>query len=277
MAIFDLSVLGFLLITLAVGVSRGFIREVSSVLAWILAGIATFWDFPLLKSFTRTHIDMPLVADAVAMIAVFVIAFTIISLIGTVCANLVRGTLISPVDRTLGAVAGLLKGVVLLGVLEILVSCFLPRSSLPRSVQKTLCKPFIDTVGDAIRQCLPEVIQNQLNSLHKALASPASSLPAPAQEGLKSEGMTTVSDKVKALGELEPRPETSPGGVYTEEQKEQLNRFVENASQSKPMASAEGVPTDVGPVAPVEKAPAESDREASQTAAPEWTQGEPLD
>lgn len=267
MAIFDLSVLGFLLVTLAIGVSRGFIREVSSVLAWILAGVASFWDFPLLNSFARSHIDMPLVADAVAMIAVFVIAFTIISLIGTVCANLVRGTLISPVDRTLGALAGLFKGVILLGVLELFVSCFLPRTSLPPSIQNSLLKSLVDQVSDTLRQCLPESVQSQLNSLHKNLASPfPSAQPLPALEPVTDPAVTT--DKVKELGELGTKPSPAADSAYTPEQTEQLNRLVEGVVPADSV-SPSGTSSPTGE----DDAPSEGEGQASPGDSPASFEG----
>lgn len=255
---FDLIIGGILLVTLAVGVSRGFIREVTSVLAWILAGIATFWDIPLLRTFMASHFSSVLIADAMAAVVAFVIAFTIISLIGTVCASLVRGSFISPLDRGLGALAGILKGVVLLSGLEIVVSCFVPRTAMPEAVRSGYLMPIIYQVSDFIYAQLPASAKEHLGRLAKQNLSLMASSPASgsktstesnssAQPEKKPEEPTKPTEAVKELGQLEPKAEASPGGLYTEDQNERLNRVMETyAEPTPPTPSEEPTPAEGG-------------------------------
>ncbi len=240
MGVFDFSLCFFLLVTLAVGVSRGFIREVSSILAWILAGVATFWDIPLLRSYMATHIETTLVANAVAALAAFVIAFTIVSLIGTVCASLVRGTLISPLDRMLGAAVGVLKGVFLLGGLEILASCFIPRSSMPKVItEESFLSPALFAFSDWLRPRLPEAILCHLDRLQQQNVALGPSAPISQSSSTESQHpeapvSTEKQERIKTQGELKPKEILDDAkaieGAFTKEQNKQLDEFLKNSS-----------------------------------------------
>lgn len=255
----DLCLMGAMGITALIGLSRGFIRELSSIMAWILAGIATFWDIPILQALMKAHIASAFIADIVAALLVFVIAFAIVSLVGTICANFIRGTTVSPIDRLFGTLLGATKGFFLLSCTELVVNCFWPRQEMPEIVQKSFLMPPIVQLSDGIRSVLPREMQIFLNEFSGKNASVAfsSSLGSSPQlsldrlpklgradqtesptkervedllaENLPSPLPETKTDDLKDLAMLAPKApkEENVGGIYTRDQKETLNRMLD--------------------------------------------------
>ncbi|GHS92881.1 hypothetical protein AGMMS49949_05510 [Alphaproteobacteria bacterium] len=229
----DLSLLGALLLMGILGFSRGFIGELSRILAWILALVATFWDIPLLQTFVRARLESRFVADIVVSGLVFIIAFTIISLIGSLCSGLIRGTVISPLDRVLGCVLGAAKCAFLLSCLSIMATCFLPLSEMPDFIQKSSLVPYVIQTGDTIQKLLPKSLQNFLEELTKK------------HEG-STEKILENGEAVEGLAKLEPKKmEGEEGAAYSKEQSTSLDHFVEYAQKEAQKSS----PSEVAPPA----------------------------
>ncbi|MDR1208612.1 MAG: CvpA family protein [Holosporales bacterium] len=216
----DLIIIVAMSISLIVGFSKGFIRELSSILAWVLAGIATFWDFPLLRTFMRSHFETSIVADIIASVFVCVIAFTIVSLIGTVCAGFIRGTIISPIDRAFGAILSMAKYALILGAVEVATSVFVPRTSMPDQVIQSSLIRVIYYISDCIQAALPCELQIFMREF---------SGPKSAQE----ETSIIMDDaELKELATLEPKAvDGSAGGRYTSDQIDQLNRVISSSKE----------------------------------------------
>lgn len=221
----DLFILGIMLLTALIGASKGFIRELSSIMAWILAGIATFWDIPVLRTFMRSHFETAFVADIIAGVFVFVIAFTIVSLIGTMCSSFIRGTMISPIDRSLGSLLGGTKGFFIISCVELFAVCFIPRNEMPAQVQQSSFIGYVYELSDWIRAALPQEIRQFFDELAYKNNSSYS---------YKEETSVAENDeKIKELAILSPKTitEDTTGGVYTEDQKDHLNRVLDSNVQ----------------------------------------------
>jgi membrane protein required for colicin V production len=111
--IVDLGVLGVILISALVAFSRGLVREVLSIGAWIAAALATIYGLPHLRGFARTYITAPLVADAVTGVAIFVLTLVVCAAISHMVARHVRGSGFGAVDRSLGLLFGVARGAIL--------------------------------------------------------------------------------------------------------------------------------------------------------------------
>jgi membrane protein required for colicin V production len=106
----DWAVLAVLLISVIVGLVRGLLYEVMSLLGWVVAYVAA-------QAFgARVAAQLPVGApgSAVNLAAAFVLVFvgTLIAwgLLSWLVKKLVQASPLSPLDRLLGAVFGLLRG-----------------------------------------------------------------------------------------------------------------------------------------------------------------------
>jgi membrane protein required for colicin V production len=89
---------------------RGFVRELLSIGGWITAGFATLFGLPLARPFANEKIGDPLFADIAAGVVIFVAALIVCSIIGHFISKRVQGSMLGPVDRSLGLLFGLARG-----------------------------------------------------------------------------------------------------------------------------------------------------------------------
>ncbi|MDP3136685.1 MAG: CvpA family protein [Burkholderiaceae bacterium] len=114
MASLDWIFLAVLAVSLVLGVWRGLVYEVLSVLGWIAAFVAAQWLAPGVAAW----LPMGQAADSLRYAAGFVLVFIVVAFLGGLSAwavkSLVEAAGMRPVDRTLGGAFGLVRGVVLL-------------------------------------------------------------------------------------------------------------------------------------------------------------------
>ena len=110
----DWTLLAVLLVSIAVGLWRGFVFEALSLAGWVVAWIAAHWGAPRLAP----HLPVGTPGGALNHAAALAAAFLAVLLAWALLARLVRLALraspLSAVDRALGAGFGLLRGAVLL-------------------------------------------------------------------------------------------------------------------------------------------------------------------
>jgi len=103
-----------LLVSLLLGVWRGLVYEVLSVVSWIAAFILAQWLAPEVAH----QLPFSAGSEAVRYAAAFALVFVLAAFAGGLLAKLVKMLFaaigLQPVDRVLGAAFGLVRGVVLL-------------------------------------------------------------------------------------------------------------------------------------------------------------------
>lgn len=120
MVTLDYIILAIIVVSAVAGLVRGFLKEVCSLVTWILA-IWLAWQFgPSLAP----HLGGVLQQEPYGLWAgraiVFVAVLVLGAIIGFIVDHFVRLSLFSGLDRMLGLLLGLLRGVVITGVVIIL-------------------------------------------------------------------------------------------------------------------------------------------------------------
>ncbi len=110
----DAALIAVLVISVIVGVIRGFVFELLSLVGWVAAWFAAQW----FAAQVAPYIPIGSSGSALNLGAAFAIVFVAALIVWAIAARLIRlvihATPLSIVDRGLGAVFGLLRGVVLL-------------------------------------------------------------------------------------------------------------------------------------------------------------------
>ncbi|MGH6639037.1 MAG: CvpA family protein [Polaromonas sp.] len=114
MAAVDWILLGVLLFSMALGAWRGLVYEVLSVLGWVVSFFAAQWFAPQVAARLPLQSASEPVRYAAAFVLVFIAAVFAAGLLAFLLKKLVDAIGLRPVDRTLGAAFGLLRGVILL-------------------------------------------------------------------------------------------------------------------------------------------------------------------
>src|SRR5262245_47340468 len=136
---------------------RGFMRELLSVGSWVIAGVVTFAGVPAARPISSQHISDPLFADIAAGVVIFVVTLIICSIIGHFISKRVQGSLLGPVDRTLGLVFGLVRGALVVSALALGLDCFWPPPTVPPpAIANAMSLPMATKGANLLRALIPE-------------------------------------------------------------------------------------------------------------------------
>ncbi|MES0874456.1 CvpA family protein [Sinimarinibacterium thermocellulolyticum] len=112
----DYSILGVFVVSMLLGVWRGLIHEVFSLLTWIAAFVLAWMFHRPAAAMLAPHIPDPVLAMAAACAGVFLLALLVGALLTHLLVRLVRESGFSPADRTLGGGLGMVRAVVLVSL-----------------------------------------------------------------------------------------------------------------------------------------------------------------
>lgn len=110
----DAALLAVLAISVVVGILRGFVFEVLSLVGWIAAWFAAQWFAPVAAPYVPVGVPGSALNLGVAFALVFVLALLVWAIAARLIRLLIQATPLSVPDRGLGALFGALRGVVLL-------------------------------------------------------------------------------------------------------------------------------------------------------------------
>lgn len=122
MAVADWAFLGVLVVSLIIGAWRGLVYEILSVLGWALSFYIAQWFAPEVAAVLPLQSASDPVRFAAAFVLIFIVSVFLAGLLAVLFKKLVEAIGLRPVDRTLGAAFGLVRGVILLLAVTVVVN-----------------------------------------------------------------------------------------------------------------------------------------------------------
>ena len=159
MSALDLGVLGVIALSAIFAFARGFVRETLSIVAWVGAALITLYGFNHVYSLVTRFVSTPLLADFIAGAGLFVVGLVTLTIITGYLARLVHSTSLSPIDRTLGLVFGLVRGAVLVSLAYLVLDISLPPNDRPGWIRQAKSEPFLAQGAEMLRGLLPQSLQ----------------------------------------------------------------------------------------------------------------------
>jgi membrane protein required for colicin V production len=124
----DYTVIAILVVSVAWGAWRGLVHEVLSLAGWIMAFVAAnLLAAPLAESFPANM--RPELRVVSAFVVVFIATLVLVTLLSALVTKFIRVSVLHSLDRWLGALFGLLRGVLIIVALAMVAGL----TSLPRS------------------------------------------------------------------------------------------------------------------------------------------------
>jgi membrane protein required for colicin V production len=151
LTIVDIGVLGILMISGLIAAYRGFLKETLTVSAWLLAAVAAVFFWPVAKPFARSLVEPKVVADILALVGVFLMLLIPVSFVSFRLSELVRDSRAGPLDRSMGFVFGLARGLLVVGLGYLVFASLAPPKTHPKWVREARLLPVIKGTADVIR------------------------------------------------------------------------------------------------------------------------------
>lgn len=116
MTAFDFVVLFIVGVAAVGGFLRGFVQEVASIAAWVLAVLAIRYLHTDLSAAIFETMGSPVTASILAFAMLLLVPYAGMKLIASRAANSTRNSVLNPVDKVLGFGFGAIKGLIIVVV-----------------------------------------------------------------------------------------------------------------------------------------------------------------
>jgi membrane protein required for colicin V production len=214
----DLGVLGVVVLSAIFAFARGFVRETLSIVAWVGAAAITYFAFSRVYAAVAHFVATPLLADLVAGAGLFVISLIALTILTSYLARFVQSTALSPIDRTLGLIFGLARGVVLVSLAYLVLDISLPLNDRPIWLNQAKSQPFLVHGAELLRSVLPEGLQ--IKSAAADDAQRALERASDAQKAMRALSTPAAPSSVKAGQEQAP--------AYKANDRREMDRLIQN-------------------------------------------------
>jgi membrane protein required for colicin V production len=197
----DIVVLAVIALSTLLALGRGFVKEVLSIFGWIGAAIGTFAIFfyvPQVRVFANQQIAEPLLADIAAAVSLFVILLIVLGFFNHAIASRVHASALGPLDKSLGLVFGLVRGVVLVALAYMAMTDWLlpQKAQRPEAVNQARTEPYVAMAANFIKELVPQGLKDRAS----AILDESSKAVEKGQE---------INDTIQKIS---PKPETPPAG-----------------------------------------------------------------
>jgi membrane protein required for colicin V production len=166
----DIVVLAVIALSTLLALSRGFVKEVLSIFGWIGAAIGAFLVFfyvPQVREFFNRQIAEPVLADIACAVSVFVILLILLGFFNHAIASRVHASSLGPLDKSLGLVFGLVRGVVLVALAHmVMTDWFMPqKSQRPEVINQARTEPYVAMAASFIKDLVPQDVKDRASAI----------------------------------------------------------------------------------------------------------------
>lgn len=150
----DVFILLILLGSTLIGVLRGFIREAVSVVFWILAVWAAWKLGPMVEPHLGGVLADPTIAPWVGRLVILILVLLLGWVVGMLLSYFTRAMGLGPMDRVIGLFFGIVRGLVLMGL--VVIGGELLHMNQEDWWARSKLIPYGETVGDWLRAMVGE-------------------------------------------------------------------------------------------------------------------------
>ncbi|PCJ71075.1 MAG: colicin V synthesis protein [Rhodobiaceae bacterium] len=151
MTLFDIAVIGIMLVSGLLAMVRGFASEILSILSWVVAALAVLLLYPLLLPVVQTVVEPYWIALIVSVVVIFLIVYVAISTLTYRWMQRGHGGQIGFLDRSLGFIFGIARGLFIVSIGYLIFIWLVPaRDDQPRWIAEARLMPMVDLTADLL-------------------------------------------------------------------------------------------------------------------------------
>jgi membrane protein required for colicin V production len=152
----DVIVLAVMLLSGLLAMIRGFMREILSIAAWATAAVATLYAFPRLLPQAKTYFQNDTIAAIAVIAGVFIGTLVVATIITSKISDMVLDSRIGALDRTLGFLFGLGRGLLIVVVAFLFFAWLVPDKQQPDWVRSAKSLSVLQSTGNWLMSMLPD-------------------------------------------------------------------------------------------------------------------------
>ncbi len=161
--ILDLVLLAVMLISGLLAMVRGFMREILSIASWGAAALVTLYSYQKLLPTAKAYFNNSDTIASVAVIAgVFIGTLIVVSIITIRISDMILDSRIGALDRTMGFLFGLARGLLIVVVAFLFFAWLVPAKQRPDWVSSAKSLTMLQSTGDWLMSLLPDDPENTI-------------------------------------------------------------------------------------------------------------------
>ena len=152
----DLISLIIIILSAIISSLKGFVRESLSIVAWIGAIFCSVYLSPYFFDISLSFITNNVLAEIITYITTFVIVLVTLSMITRSLSIYIRSTALNNLDKSLGFIFGLIKGLIILSIILIIFDWFSLDKKRPVIITSAKILPAVDVTSQLLINTLPD-------------------------------------------------------------------------------------------------------------------------
>lgn len=246
----DIIILFVIGISALIALSRGLVKEVLSIIGWVLGTIAVIYILPVLTPFAKSYIETGWLAGVVTALFILILFLIVWILFTGKIVGSIRRSKLSGLDRMLGLFFGIARACLLVILFYILISWMIPvdkqsdtlRESKYFQIAGSFAKPIEELIPESTLEIIREKTKQVSEQAEKADREEKAETEAKqhleeqdetdelfeklAQPQIKKKSAPAQKEKLKKPIKIE---ENFDG--YKESERDNLDRLIENTME----------------------------------------------
>ena len=164
---FDILIVTILAYGLIRGIFRGIIREISSIVGVLGGFYAAYSYYPRVSNLMSTWISNPAYLNIISYLILFSVVVIVVNILAVVIKYLLNIAYLGWLDRICGALFGMLKAGLVICVLFIALTAFLPKGA--PIIKKSTLSPYVATISEVMAKVISHDMKQKFVSKMKDL------------------------------------------------------------------------------------------------------------
>ncbi len=149
------------------GIFRGVVKEITSIVGVFVGFYAAYTYYPVVGNWISHLIKDKSYLNIASFFIAFTIVFLAVGLVGIVLKYLAKAATLGWADRILGGTFGIVKAVLIVSVLMVPLTTFLPQKS--PFIKDSLLAPHVSAITEKIVAVVPKEMKQQFGDNINAL------------------------------------------------------------------------------------------------------------
>ncbi len=134
------------------GIFRGMVKEISSIVGVFAGFYAAYSYYPLVSEILEDWITNVPFLNILSFMLIFCIIFFLISILGVIIKYLMHVASLGWMDRLLGASLGFGKSVLIVSIILVVLTAFLPKGA--PIIKTSLLSPHVSVISEKLAQVI---------------------------------------------------------------------------------------------------------------------------
>ncbi len=219
-----------------VAIARGVTKELLSITGWILAAVSVYYLLPVVDPIMQKYIASKVLSNLVSGMVILILFCIFWVLAVDKISTQIRFSKLSSLDRILGFIFGIFRGVIIVILLQIMISSLIPEESQKGVFAESR---YFKLAGDAagpIKSLIPEKWFEDLKAKGEGLGLGADKTEEKSEDNKSKDKNTEAQSKAVDID--------AAGDVLKKSGEELFNKLVQPKVEGEAKAQDEGYKKD---------------------------------